>query len=428
MLFSSGVEIASIVESFSQVIDFVDPSARNHHLRVSLIASAIAREYGLSPEDISQICLAACFHDIGIFSLHEKIASLEFQPHISDINRHGEVGYFLLKDIPKFHYVARIIRHHHVRWEIHPYSREMEKEIPLGSYIIHLADRIEVSIRRNMSKFGVNREKEVVELVEKEAGKTFMPELVEAFKAISSRLGFWLDIEYSELETLVQELLPTTTLNLKEMLIFGNVFSRVIDYRSPFTAVHSIGVSSVASKLAEIYEFSPLETRLMTLAGYLHDIGKLAVPSEILEKPGKLGPEEWVVMKSHAYYSFRILERLKGMRVVNFWASLHHERLDGSGYPFGLKEDTLLLGSKILAVADVYTAISEDRPYRKGMGRRQSLDILKDMGSRGMLDPSIVKKACVHLDELNEIRKKAQQRAHEKYEETAEMLRLSKQF
>ncbi len=424
MFFSEGIPISSIVESFSQVIDFVDPSARNHHLRVALIASAIAREYGLSHEEISQICLASCFHDIGIFSLHEKIATLEFQPHISDINRHGELGYYLLKDIPKFNYIAKMIRYHHVKWEIYPYDKGQEEEIPFGCYIIHLADRIEVSIRRNMSRFGVNKEKEVVEMMEREAGKTFMPELVEVFKAISSRLGFWLDIEYAELEALVRENLPVATLGLRDMLVFGTVFSRVIDYRSPFTAVHSIGVSSVGTKLAEIYEFSPLELKLMTLAGLLHDIGKLAVPSEILEKPGRLDPEEWVVMKSHAYYSFRILEKLKGLRVVNFWGSLHHERLNGSGYPFKLKEDTLLLGSKILAIADVYTAISEDRPYRKGMNKRESMKVLKEMASSGVLDPSIVKRACEHIDELNEVRKMAQEKAHQKYEETVEKLGL----
>ncbi len=418
MFFSTGVQMSSIVGSFSQVVDFVDPSARNHHLRVAIIAAALAKEYGLTHEDVAQISLAACFHDIGIFSLHEKIASLEFYPHLADINRHAEVGYILLKDIPKFHYVARMIRYHHVRWESHPYTPSMEHEIPLGSYILHLADRIEVSLRRLAFQFGINEEKEIVEAIEKEAGKTFMPELVEVFKSLSSRLGFWLDIEYGDLESLVKEILPTTTLSLKEMLVFGDVFSRVIDYRSTFTAVHSVGVSSVGTKLAEFYEFSPLELSLMKLSGFLHDIGKLAVPSEILEKPGRLDPSEWAIMKSHAYYSFRILEKLKGLRIVNYWASFHHERIDGSGYPFGLKEDSLILGSRILAVADVYTAISEDRPYRKGMDKKQSIEVLKEMSQAGMLDSSIVERTISHIDELNEIRREVQTQAKEKYEET----------
>jgi HD-GYP domain-containing protein (c-di-GMP phosphodiesterase class II) len=161
--------------------------------------------------------------------------------------------------------------------------------------------------------------------------------------------------------------------------------------------------------------FSEIECRMMSVAGYLHDIGKLAVPSEILEKPARLSNEEFNIMKSHVYHSYRILEAVSGLDIINTWASFHHERMDGKGYPFHIKGGELSLGSRIMAVADVFTAITEDRPYRKGMSGEHALKIIEDMAKNSSLDQSIVGIASTYFRHLDDIRINAQSKAAAEY-------------
>lgn len=129
---------------------------------------------------------------------------------------------------------------------------------------------------------------------------------------------------------------------------------------------------------------------MLELAGLLHDVGKLAVPNTILEKEGSLTYEERAQIQVHPYFTFRILDRIQGLEIVKEWASFHHERLDGTGYPFQIEEDELSLGSRILAVADVYAALSEKRPYKEPLPSSQVVALLRRNAAHGGLDPFVV--------------------------------------
>ena len=153
----------------------------------------------------------------------------------------------------------------------------------------------------------------------------------------------------------------------------------------------------------------------MRVAGHLHDLGKLAIPREILEKPGKLTPEEYNLIKSHTYFSYRLLQNIPGLETINKWASLHHEHLDGSGYPFKLSADNLTLGSRIMAVADVFTAIAEDRPYRAGMAEDDILRILTNLAVKNHLDGDMVRLLQDNLPAVNATRMQAQESAQQSY-------------
>lgn len=142
------------------------------------------------------------------------------------------------------------------------------------------------------------------------------------------------------------------------------------------------------------------------MAGNLHDIGKLAVPTEILDKPGKLTPQEMFIIRQHPYYTHRILSTVPGLETVNTWASLHHKRLDGRGYPFRPRE--LPLGSRIIAVADIFTAITENRPYRRGMDRLQCLAVLDQLVAEGAIDGDVVAVLRHDFDQIHHIRRRSQ--------------------
>src|SRR3990167_2949515 len=119
------------------------------------------------------------------------------------------------------------------------------------------------------------------------------------------------------------------------------------------------------------------------IAALLHDIGKLSVPDEILEKPGGLSTEEFNIMRGHTYFTYHILNSIDGFDTISEWAAFHHEKLNGRGYPFHLKEGQLSIGSRIMAVSDKFSALSEDRPYRKSLTNNEiiaNLNIMVDSG------------------------------------------------
>ena len=153
----------------------------------------------------------------------------------------------------------------------------------------------------------------------------------------------------------------------------------------------------------------------MYLGAIIHDIGKLAVPREILEKPGKLTPEEFEVMRCHTFHTFTILETLPGLQTINEYGAFHHERLNGRGYPFHHNAENLSLGARIMAVADVFTAITENRPYRRGMKREDALDVLRTMARGGALDGNVVKLLTGNSRHISAVRGKSQARARKTY-------------
>jgi HD-GYP domain-containing protein (c-di-GMP phosphodiesterase class II) len=159
----------------------------------------------------------------------------------------------------------------------------------------------------------------------------------------------------------------------------------------------------------------------MKVAGLLHDVGKVAVPKSILEKKGRLTEEEFCFMKSHVFYTFKILKELSVQREILEWASYHHETLDGNGYPFKLSAKELSLGSRIMAVADVFTALMEDRPYKKGMEPAKALSIIEEMTRDKKLDARVFAVLKANFKTIESHRRVAQERAVRLYKEIKEI-------
>jgi len=173
---------------------------------------------------------------------------------------------------------------------------------------------------------------------------------------------------------------------------FVRAFSAALDARDPTTAIHSINVANYAMGIAGELGLDQKEIEWLRIAGLLHDVGKIGVAEHVLTKPGRLSDDEYEVMKTHAAYSRKILaeieftDDLKGMDVV---AAAHHERLDGSGYPDGLTAERIPLRARILAVADVFDALTQHRHYRTGMSAAEALAII-DQQTPHQLDPDCV--------------------------------------
>ena len=245
----------------------------------------------------------------------------------------------------------------------------------------------------------------------------FCPEVLESFETLCKRESVWMDVMYRP-QLFLELIQDNRWVTLDETVKLTEFMSKIIDFRSPFTAMHSAGVAATAVALAELLGMSSDECKMMRIAGYVHDIGKLKIPDEILEKPGKLTDEEFNIMKEHAYYTWILLKDVKGFEQIAPWAAFHHEKLNGNGYPFHLTEGELHLGSRIMTIADIFSAITEDRPYRKSMEKEKVIAILLEDTGRGLLSESLVDLLIDHYDSINARRDAESKAASKKYQES----------
>jgi HD-GYP domain-containing protein (c-di-GMP phosphodiesterase class II) len=409
------VDMLNLAASIAKVVDLMSPAVGDHHMRVAYLAYRLGEEIGTPVDERYELATAGSLHDIGAFSLEERLDLLEFED--SKPGEHSLAGYLLLRDFKPFSSIANMIRFHHVPWQYGEGAIKNGEPVPPGSHIIHLADRVAVKISKEKGILG--QVPAICEAIWKSKNDVFVPEYVDAMLRLAKRDHVWLEVTSNSIESILQRCVVSQTkeLNIDEFLDLSKLICRLIDFKSEFTATHSTGVAAAAVAIAKRVGFSDEEQKLMEIAANLHDLGKIAIPSEILEKPGRLSDQESFVMRAHVYYTYEILKPIDIMGVTSAWGALHQERLDGSGYPFGYTSEEIPLGSKIMGVADVFTALTEGRPYRGGMDKTRTISILRSMSDSGKLDPGLVKIVTENFDEMNRIRKTAQDQASKKYRE-----------
>lgn len=390
----------------SDACDLVSPALANHHKHVAYIAFSIGNEMGLADYNLNNLVLAGAMHDIGALSLGERMDLMDFD--LKNTHKHCRVGYNLLRQFKPTERIAEIILHHHHFWDGSNDDGAPKGEVMVESDILHLADRIASLIARKRNIIG--QSDSIRKEVHKHCGTMFGPDICDAFVALSKKEYFWLDTNSPTIyRTLRQRTrMHSLALDLSLLNDFALIFARIIDFRSRFTATHSAGVAETASKLAELIGFSRRECRYIHIAGLLHDLGKLAVPRDILEKPERLTSAEFDIIKTHSYHTYRILDTLESFDVINTWAAFHHERIDASGYPFHHNGDDLSLGSRIMCVSDIFTAISEDRPYRSGMTPDKVREIITSMAADKSIDSEIVALLLKNFDLVNAARMRTQ--------------------
>lgn len=394
--------LCDIVEALGLALDLVSGSEEKplseHSRRVAYISLRIGEEFRLKREESSFLFLSALLHDAGLVSKKTFLSLRDVD--WSGAQGHCEDGYRILKQSRVLGRFAPVIRSHHDRWAGGNRSGLAGDDIPLASRIIYVADRVDM-LMQVMGVSGIDGRDRVLEWTRVHRGKHFDPDVVEALAAAASRDAFWFDVTSRLIRERIEEFMPPYDVlcSAGELRDAAGAFARIIDLKTPFTLTHSLEVSRIASRLACVFGFREEDMVLMEVAGLLHDLGKLGIPDEILEKPGRLAPDEAVVMRRHVYDTYVILRSVKGLEEVAEWAAFHHERLDGSGYPFGHSGERLSLGSRIMAAADVFQALNQDRPYRPRIPESQVVRIMRDHADRGQLDAAVISELLKHYDD-----------------------------
>lgn len=416
------VRLSDLVFSVSSALDLVCPAVHGHHLRVARIARAMARQIGLPLAQTRDILLAAALHDCGAFSIQERLDLMRFEVELP--GTHAEAGQHLLRTFAYFERAAEIVRFHHLPWDHHRGELWRGRPVPLGSHLLHLADRVSVlpiDWAAAKSPGGA-----ILRLMTEKAGSSFIPELVQVFAEVAEQPGFWEGIGLSGDDDLrCDPVLGLVMLSEADLKSLARLFWQIVDFRSRFTATHSSGVAAVTEFLAPLAGCVGAAGRRVVIAAGLHDLGKLSVPGETLEKERPLTPRERSALRDHPWHGWRVLERVPGLETINKWANYHHERLDGSGYPFQVPGAQIPLESRLVAVADVFTALTEERPYRRGQSSREAVGILRGLANSGALDHDLVAVVARHSEEAGALCRRTQERAADRYSAFCEHIPVS---
>ncbi len=359
--------------ALSDSIELASPEIATHQLRVAYVAWQIAEAAELPKKRVEDLFIGGLFHDIGALTLEDKI--LIHRSEMQDVAQHCLLGESLFELYPSLFGQAKdSVRFHHTAWSA--WKVPIDRPLAFDSQILHLADFLERQIDREVYIL------EQTEALDSEvlscSGDELHPDVIALYMGLSRRESFWLDLVSPRLYNILLSQGPLRGIEITtaDLLSIAQMVSHIIDFKSRFTATHTAGVAECATILAQTYGIPEDDIMRIRIAAFFHDLGKLSVPNAILEKPARLTKAEFAVMRQHTYHTHATLSAIGGLERIPEWAAFHHERLDGSGYPFHVTGNRISIEARILAISDIFTALSENRPYRPGMAWKEIEELL----------------------------------------------------
>lgn len=388
------LNLNSFLYSISFALDTVETellqTTKNHSKRIAYITLSLADELGFDDKRKYDLCAYAILHDNGLIEAFRKAANKNEFLETKNMKNHCVIGQKNLKKFPFFYDKKDVLLDHHENYDGSGYFGKEGIGIHITSQLIAFAHTLDTKF--DLNNITLNTKLEIEKFVKENDSKLFSSFIVSAFLMLSSKDIFWYDLESPLIEKALDKVLPTfiEDISYEQLLSISKVFSKLIDAKSEFTSRRTSELIDKIKILSTYYNLSKKKSYILQIAANFHDLGKLGIPNEILEKTGSLSEEEHFIIKKHASLTYVILDGIEGFEEICKIASSHHERLDGSGYPFGLKEDKLKFEHRLLAALDVYQALVEDRPQRASMSHKEAIKILKKQVKSNKLDGEIV--------------------------------------
>ncbi|URZ04336.1 HD-GYP domain-containing protein [Clostridium felsineum] len=383
----------------SRALDFVEIDiigvTSNHSKRTAYISLRIAKKLGLGIEQLHDIVALGILHDNGASEkgLHDRLLKnknelINFKS-FERIKEHCIIGERNIREYPFLTDVTNVLKYHHESYNGTGFFHLRGEEIPLLSQIIAISDTIDR--RFHLEENDITMQEEIINFVEENRDKLFSMRLVDAFIEAAQDESLWRNLKNDRLEKALRYEPPQYRMELPvdEIRKITGVLSRIIDCKSEYTQRHSSDLSEKVEIMADYYKMSHEEKLKLIIAADLHDIGKLAVPNSILDSPKKLTKEEFKEIKKHPYFTRLALRDITGFEDITKWASNHHEKLNGKGYPSGKRAKDLDFNARLIACLDIYEALTENRPYRKALSHVVAMNILNNMRDNGFIDARI---------------------------------------
>lgn len=428
----AGLKLSELMGALSHALDITEGQPEGHCIRCCWIGMHLGREIGLTEQQLWELYYTLLLKDLGCSSNAARICELYLTDDLQfkrDFKRVGDslpqVVRFVLQHTglkaglaERFHSVLHILRDgSEIATELIQtrcsrgaeiarllrfsediaagiYSLDEHwngrgkpaglagEAIPVYARIALLAQVIDVFHTAGGRQAALDE-------VRARAGQWFDPELVKAFDRVAQSETFWATLVSRDIDQAVFALEPGRfEVPLDEAYLddIAAAFGQVVDSKSPYTSGHSARVALYTDLIAEALGLDPERRRWLKRGALLHDVGKLGVSNAVLDKAGKLDAEEWKAVQAHAALTESILSRIDAFSELARVAGAHHERLDGGGYPKGLHAADITMETRIITTADIFDAITAERPYRGAVPIPQTLEMMaKTVGSA--LDP-----------------------------------------
>ena len=385
------IRMDSLIKTIGIALDSVEQellgASTNHGKRIAVLCAKMGTALGKTPEETMGIAICALLHDNALteYILAERIG----RQHDPAMKKHCEYGQRNVDALCLKTTAKDFILYHHERADGKGPFGIREGEGPLEAELIAIADSVDVAYhlqQLDQTAFSAVR-KTITENAGRQYSKTAAAALLEILD--------WptiLSLKDNAIQETTEAAFIPWVVDIEADAIFGlaGFVTGIIDYKSIFTRRHSTQIANKAWFMGGYYKYDRAAQTELYLAAALHDIGKLKVPTVILEKPDKLTEAEFSIIKGHISQTWELLKDINGFQNICEWASNHHEKLNGGGYPFGKKADELDFNSRLMACIDVYQAVSEDRPYHPARNHEEAVQIMRKMADSGALDINIV--------------------------------------
>lgn len=393
----STIQSRDILPIIKGALNRVDPRLVDHGSRVAFILEKMLLTYngGVYDRTLYDVCMLGLLHDVGAFKTEDIDDMILFDT--TNVWPHAVYGYLFLLHMSPLSGLADAVKYHHLNYDKYKSPLEGLCELAL---LIKLADRADIALgAKNDADFARN-------IIKGGSGTKFKAEHIELFERADEKyhiLEKMLDNTYTSDSVLCLQEIP---LSQEELMGYLIMLALSVDFHSEVTVTHNMTVYYAALRLGLLCGEGEKSIEKIRLGALLHDIGKMAIPVAILEKPSSLTREEMLIMKTHVSITRELLEPYIDPVICKI-ASRHHERLDGTGYPDGLIENELTVPEQIMAVADVLSALQGARSYKAPFSKEVIQRELGAQAKNGKLSPSIVKVCLENYDsiatELSEI-------------------------
>lgn len=387
---ASFVDNAAVLGILRRSFNYVDERLMDHGMRVAYIVFRLLREQpNISRLQLRNICFLAALHDVGAYKTEEIDRMVQFESR--EVWRHSIYGYLFIKDFTPLSEMGHAILFHHTAWNILESVDVASEDNKNIAQVIYIADRLDIwmnVLRRPFSEF--------LDVISKERGVRFRPEVVDLMMGQEFSAFSAADVET---DNFILQLQTEIKFTQEEIIGYLNMITFAIDFRSPHTVTHTMTTTSISNELAILMDLSPEYRNQIVTGAVLHDLGKIAIPIEILEYPGRLGSAEMEIMRSHASITEKIIEGFVPPVIQNI-AVRHHEKLNGTGYPYGLQAHELSIGERIVALADIVSALAGVRSYKASFGKEKIISIISQMEKDGLIDGKLVACMIEHYDDI----------------------------
>ena len=381
----------SLIKSIASALDTVEKellgASSNHGKRIAVLCAKMGMLLGKNNREIMGLTNCALLHDN---ALTEYILASRTNGHYDlSMKEHCEYGQRNIDALLVNAGVKDFILYHHERSDGKGPFGIHTGECPVEAELIAIADSIDVIY--HLQKIKSDELDSVRKVIKDDTGVKYSKKAAQAMLEIMD-LTTLESLRDDVIEETATSVLTPWTVDIEDRVIFNlaGFITRIIDYKSLFTRQHSAKIANMAWFMGEYYKYSREEKVKLYLAAALHDLGKLEIPTAILEKPGKLTDDEYIIIKEHVRITYELLKDIDGFQDICRWASNHHEKLNGNGYPFGKNAQELDFNSRLMACIDIYQAVSEKRPYHPLRNHESTMQIMYKMANDGGIDINII--------------------------------------